>query len=108
MRLMAKDLHRYRVYQTVAVKSEYVGTKWEKKLQGSFVGCRENVTDELSAEIYGESIRNMIKVTCSASETEISVSGGDFIESEDDGWYKVMSVLRYSDHFVVTAKKDYD
>ena len=72
MRLMTKDLSEITLFRTRRVRSEYVGTRIEKNPVRKFSACRQNVSDDLSIQIYGERAKNMIKLTVKKGEQVIS------------------------------------
>lgn len=104
MRLMRADLHSFEFYRYEKADSGYVGTAIEKRFAGKFSAAVKPVSDSLSAELYGERVRNMIQLTVLKDKAMLLFSNGDGFRDENGRQYRIISIAEYSSHILVTGE----
>lgn len=104
MRLMNRDLKSFSLFRTEKAPNGYVGTSLQEREICRFQAVSKPVSDKLSAELYGERIKNMTELTA-LKKGDFKVLDGDIFTDGSERKFKVISVCEYSDHYVITGEK---
>ena len=105
MRLLRKDLRKAYLFSKSKSdrKSVYdTGIKYEN------IGCIlcnvQPINNEIKAQAYGERIFNMLSLVCEKNQ-DIKECFAISFGNEEKPEYKVVSVMEYKNHNVVTVEK---